>query len=96
MHGVPYKMLTYRMHETFVYSSGSQLLQVTFWHSYKDFFSNPGTAGPLLSAAEVIRNVAIAFPGASAKVWHDASGQPKFVIAGMGFRKPTGMPILSC
>lgn len=74
------------MHETFVYSSTSQLLQVTFWHAYRDFFQNPATLDPLLSASEVIKNVTIAFPGASAKVWQD-NGVQKFVIAGMGFRK---------
>ncbi|WVF72352.1 hypothetical protein IAT40_007167 [Kwoniella sp. CBS 6097] len=75
------------MHETFVYSSTSQLLQVTFWHAYRDFFQNPATVEALLSASEVIKNVTIAFPGAMAKVWTDAAGGQKFVIAGMGFRK---------
>ncbi|WVR04961.1 hypothetical protein IAU60_001973 [Kwoniella sp. DSM 27419] len=77
------------MHETFVYSSTSQLLQVTFWHAYRDFFQNPSTVEALLSASEVIKNVTIAFPGAAAKVWTDAMGAQKFVIAGMGFRKQT-------
>ncbi|WRT66848.1 uncharacterized protein IL334_003811 [Kwoniella shivajii] len=75
------------MHEAFVYSSTSQLLQVTFWHAYRDFFQNPSTIEPLLSAAEVIKNVTIAFPGAMAKVWTDEMGGQKFVIAGIGFRK---------
>ncbi|WWD01731.1 hypothetical protein V866_008677 [Kwoniella sp. B9012] len=75
------------MHETFVYSSTSQLLQVTFWHAYRDFFQNPSTVDPLLSASEVIKNVTVAFPGAMAKVWMDEMGGQKFVIAGMGFRK---------
>ncbi|KAK8870034.1 hypothetical protein IAR55_000604 [Kwoniella newhampshirensis] len=75
------------MHETFVYSSTSQLLQVTFWHAYRDFFQNPSTVEALLSASEVIKNVTIAFPGASAKIWQDEMGNQKFVIAGMGFRK---------
>ncbi|WWD15672.1 hypothetical protein CI109_100094 [Kwoniella shandongensis] len=75
------------MHETFVYSSTSQLLQVTFWHAYRDFFQNPSTVEALLSASEVIKNVTIAFPGASAKIWQDGMGTQKFVIAGMGFRK---------
>ncbi|WVW83464.1 hypothetical protein I302_105485 [Kwoniella bestiolae CBS 10118] len=75
------------MHETFVYSSTSQLLQVTFWHAYRDFFQNPSTVDPLLSASEVIKNVTVAFPGAMAKVWTDELGGQKFVIAGMGFRR---------
>ncbi|WWC61450.1 uncharacterized protein I303_104034 [Kwoniella dejecticola CBS 10117] len=75
------------MHEIFIYSSTSQLLQVTFWHAYRDFFQNPSTIDPLLSASEVIKNVTVAFPGAMAKVWTDEMGGQKFVIAGMGFRK---------
>lgn len=78
------------MHETFVYSSSSQLLQVTFWHAYRDFFTHPSTVQQLLSASEVIKNVTVAFPGASAKIWVDGTGQQKFVIAGMGFRKAAG------
>jgi chromatin structure-remodeling complex subunit RSC9 len=78
------------MHETFVYSSTTTLLQVTFWHAYRDFFQNPSTADPLLSASEVIKNVSIAFPGASAKVWADELGNQKFIIAGIGFRKGSG------
>ncbi|ORY32085.1 hypothetical protein BCR39DRAFT_524105 [Naematelia encephala] len=75
------------MHETFTYSASSQLLQVTFWHAYRNFFSHPSTVEQLLSASEVIKNVTIAFPGASAKIWTDETGTNKFVIAGMGFRK---------
>ncbi|WVO16992.1 hypothetical protein L204_104678 [Cryptococcus depauperatus] len=75
------------MHDTFIYSSTAQVLQVTFWHAYRDFFSGEAASEPLLSASEVIRNVSLAFPGASAKVWHDEMGQQKFVIGGVGFRK---------
>lgn len=75
------------MHETFVYSSHAQLLQVTFWHAYRDFFSHSSTVEQLLSASEVIKNVAVAFPAAQAKLWQDESGERKFVIAGLGFRK---------
>lgn len=77
------------MHETFVYSSHSQLLQVTFWHAYRDFFSNPATVEQLLSASEVIKNVQVAFPAAQAKLWADERGERKFVIAGLGFRNGT-------
>ena len=82
------------MHETFVYCSSSQLLQVKFWHSYRDFFQYEATAEQLLSASEVIKNVTIAFPGANAKVWRDEMGNQKFVIAGMGFRKSQGEQIV--
>ena len=78
------------MHETFVYSTSSQLLQVTFWNAYRDFFTNESTVSQLLSASEVIKNVTVAFPGASAKVWDDAEGKRRFVIAGMGFRREGG------
>lgn len=82
--------LVCRMHQAFVYSSTAQVLQVTFWHAYRDFFTNPACVEPMLSASDVIKNVTAAFPGASAKVWTDASGAQKFVIAGVGFRKRSG------
>ncbi|WVQ78240.1 hypothetical protein IAT38_000323 [Cryptococcus sp. DSM 104549] len=75
------------MRETFVYNSTSHIPQVTFWHSYREFFQNPSTKDSLISAADVIKNVSKAFEGVSAKVWVDEHGQQKFVIAGMGFRK---------
>lgn len=78
------------MHQSFVYSSTAQVLQVTFWHAYRDFFTNPACVEPMLSASDVIKNVTAAFPGASAKVWTDATGAQKFVIAGVGFRKRSG------
>jgi chromatin structure-remodeling complex subunit RSC9 len=75
------------MHESFVYSSHAQLLQVTFWHAYREFFNNPAVVEQLLSASEVIKNVQVAFPAAQAKLWSDERGEKKFVIAGLGFRK---------
>ena len=69
-----------------MYCSASELLQVAFWHAYRDFFQHPSTVDQLLSASEVIKNVTVAFPGASAKV-RTESGTSRFVIAGMGFRK---------
>ncbi|BEJ16177.1 hypothetical protein CspHIS471_0507820 [Cutaneotrichosporon sp. HIS471] len=75
------------MHETFVYSSQAQLLQVTFWHAYRDFFSNPATVEQLLSASEVIKNVQVAFPAAQAKLFTDENGERKFIISGLGFRQ---------
>lgn len=78
------------MHETFVYSSTSHVLQVSFWHAYRDFFQHPSTLEPLLSASEAIKNVTVAFPGAPAKIWTDERGEQKFVLAGLGFRKGSG------
>lgn len=78
------------MHESFVYSSHSQLPQVTFWHAYRDFFSSPAVVEQLLSASEVIKNVQVAFPAAQAKLLADERGEKKFVIAGLGFRKGDG------
>ena len=78
------------MHECFVYSSHAQVLQVTFWHAYRDFFSNSKVVEQLLSASEVIKNVQVAFPAAQAKLWADERGEKKFVIAGIGFRKGGG------
>lgn len=82
--------LMFRMHESFVYSSTAQLPQVAFWHAYRDFFTHQQVADQLLSASEVIKNVTLAFPGASAKVWIDETNTQRFVIAGIGFRKSTG------
>ncbi|CAK9781521.1 hypothetical protein CC85DRAFT_282658 [Cutaneotrichosporon oleaginosum] len=75
------------MHETFVYSSQAQLLQVSFWHAYRDFFSNPATVEQLLSASEVIKNVQVAFPAAQAKLFTEKDGERKFIISGLGFRQ---------
>ena len=82
-----------RMHESFVYCSTSQLLQVTFWHAYREFIQHSKTVHPLLSASEVIKSVTVAFPGASAKVRTDPAGQ-RFVVAGIGFRKSSGEAFL--
>lgn len=73
------------MHESFVYSAQGQVLQVDFWHAYREFFNTPERVEPMLSAAEVIKNVAVSFPGTGAKVINGGNGQ-KFVIAGLGFR----------
>ncbi|KAL7424576.1 Chromatin structure-remodeling complex protein rsc9 [Cryptotrichosporon argae] len=78
------------MHETFTYSSASQLLQVAFWHAYRDFFNNPACSEQMLSASEVIKNVSIAFPHAKPKVVTDeGAGERRFVIDGIGFRHAT-------
>ena len=77
------------MHENFVYCSNSTILQVTFWHAYRDFFSALPTSDQMLSASEVIKNVTVAFPCASAKVVQEPSGN-KFVIWGLGWRKASG------
>lgn len=78
-----------RMHENFVYCSNSTILQVTFWHAYRDFFSALPSTDQMLSASEVIKNVTVAFPCASAKVVQEPSGN-KFVISGLGWRKASG------
>jgi chromatin structure-remodeling complex subunit RSC9 len=78
------------MHENFVYSSTSSVLQVTFWHAYRDFFTSAAPQDPMLSASEVIKNVTVAFPCASPKVLQDPTGN-KFVIWGLGWRKGSGI-----
>lgn len=79
------------MHENFVYCSDSSILQITFWHAYRDFFSNVPSTDPMLSASDVIKNVTVAFSCASAKVIQDPlTGQNKFVIWGLGWRKGSG------
>jgi len=79
-----------RMHENFVYSATSSVLQVTFWHAYRDFFTREAPHEQMLTASEVIKNVTIAFPGSSPKVVQDPNGPNKFVIWGLGWRKGSG------
>lgn len=83
------------MHENFVYCSTSTVLQVTFWHAYRDFFSAAATQEPMLSASEVIKNVTVAFPCASPKVIKEPTGETKFVIWGLGWRKGAGESCLA-
>lgn len=73
-----------------MYCSNSTILQVTFWHAYREFFSNVPATDPMLSASEVIKNVTVAFPCASAKVIQEPTGENKFVIWGLGWRKGSG------
>ena len=63
------------------------MLQVDFWHAYREFFTTDDRVEPMLTAAEMIKNVALAFPGTGAKVMMGPNGVQKFVIAGLGFRK---------
>ena len=70
------------MHESYVYSSEGQVLQVDFWHAYRQFFTAPDRV-----EADVIKNVTVSFPGTGAKVIVGPDGQNRFVIAGLGFRK---------
>lgn len=44
----------------------------------------------MLSASEVIKNVTVAFPCASPKVIKEPTGENKFVIWGLGWRKGAG------
>ena len=90
IHSEHFHQLTARMHENFVYSSTSSILQVTFWHAYRDFFTSAAPHEHMLSASEVIKNVTIAFPGSSPKVVQEPTGN-KFVIWGLGWRKGSGM-----
>jgi chromatin structure-remodeling complex subunit RSC9 len=78
-----------RMHENFVYSATSSILQVTFWHAYRDFFTREAPHEQMLTASEVIKNVTAAFPGSSPKVIQEPTGN-KFVIWGLGWRKGSG------
>ena len=61
----------------FEYAPGSEQTQVTFWNLYKDTFSKYPEY-PMLSAADIIRNVTVHFPEANASVVHGAS--QRFVI----------------
>jgi len=69
------------MNKIFENASGAELTQVTFWTLYKDTFT-PYTDYPMLQAADIIRNVTIEFPEASASVVNDGGpgAAPRFVI----------------
>lgn len=70
-----------RMSKMFENSPKAEQTQVTFWTLYKDTFA-PFTEYPMLQAADIIRNVTIQFPDATASVVHDPAGiaQDRFVI----------------
>jgi chromatin structure-remodeling complex subunit RSC9 len=70
-----------RMNKIFENAPGAELTQVTFWTLYKDTFT-PYTDYPMLQAADIIRNVTIEFPEASASVVNDGGpgAAPRFVI----------------
>lgn len=69
------------MNKIFENAPGAELTQVTFWTLYKDTFT-PYTDYPMLQAADIIRNVTIEFPEASASVVNDGGpgAPPRFVI----------------
>ena len=69
------------MNKIFENAHGAELTQVTFWTLYKDTFT-PYTDYPMLQAADIIRNVTIEFPEASASVVNDGGPgtSPRFVI----------------
>lgn len=69
------------MNKIFENAPGAELTQVTFWTLYKDTFT-PYSEFPMLQAADIIRNVTIEFPEASASVINDggAGSTPRFVI----------------
>ncbi|KAF8528114.1 hypothetical protein BU17DRAFT_38351 [Hysterangium stoloniferum] len=69
------------MRSLFVASDAEEMTQVEFWNLYKDTFGQRAESHPLLSAAEVIKNVSHVFPTAQAMV---LPGQPsRFVIRGI-------------
>lgn len=66
-----------------------EVTQMDFWIAYRDQFTPAAQAGaaPLQPAANLIRNVSQAFPGASAMVIQGVQGaQPRFVIRGIAPR----------
>lgn len=69
------------MNKIFENVPGAELTQVTFWTLYKDTFT-PYSEFPMLQAADIIRNVTIEFPEASASVVNDGGpgSSPRFVI----------------
>lgn len=66
-----------------------EVTQMEFWITYRDQFTPLANAGgnPLQPAANLIRNVSQAFPGAAAMVIQGVNGaQPRFVIRGISPR----------
>lgn len=69
------------MRALFVASDAEEVTQVEFWNLYRDKFGPKQDVQPILSAAEVIKNVPHVFPTAQAMV---LPGQPqRFVIKGI-------------
>ncbi|GJJ09594.1 hypothetical protein Clacol_003817 [Clathrus columnatus] len=69
------------MRSLFMSSDAEEVTQVEFWSLYRDTFSPRTDVQPLLSAADVIKNVTQVFPTAQAMV---LPGQPqRFVIRGI-------------
>lgn len=77
------------MKRHFVSSPTSHVVQSYLWTSYRDTFgplvSSLPNVPPLLSAAEIIKNVGIPFPGSVALATDEET--PKFVIKGIAIRE---------
>ena len=74
------------MKTLFEYDPQGEVTQMEFWITYRDQFTPTANRGgaPLQPAANLIRNVSQAFPGAAALVIPGAPGaQPRFVIRGI-------------
>lgn len=74
------------MKTLFEYDPQGEVTQMEFWITYRDQFTPTANQGgaPLQPAANLIRNVSQAFPGAAAMVIPGAPGaQPRFVIRGI-------------
>ncbi|KDQ20295.1 hypothetical protein BOTBODRAFT_27711 [Botryobasidium botryosum FD-172 SS1] len=66
------------MGTVFEFSAGAEQTQVTFWTLYRDTFTPYADQQPLLPAAEIIKNVTIAFPQSQAMVL--PGDTPRFII----------------
>lgn len=85
------------MKTLFEYDPQGEVTQMEFWITYRDQFTPTANQGgaPLQPAANLIRNVSQAFPGAAAMVIPGAPGaQPRFVIRGIVPRiRATALPM---
>ncbi|KAF8323049.1 hypothetical protein DL93DRAFT_2092778 [Clavulina sp. PMI_390] len=82
------------MKKMFENAPGAELTQVVFWTLYKDTFAPLSEYAPsMLQAADIIRNVTIEFPEATASVVNDASGTSRFVILNIRRRGKPGSPL---
>lgn len=80
------------MNKMFENAPGAEQTQVTFWTLYKDTFT-PFTQYPMLQAADIIRNVTIEFPEATASVVGTPGGSNRFVISNIRRRMKPQSPL---
>ncbi|PKY43897.1 hypothetical protein RhiirA4_341432 [Rhizophagus irregularis] len=80
-------------------SQSDGVLQTDIWYAYRDQFTNSSV--PMMPAADVIKNVNVAFPDSSAIMTTTADGASKYMIQGIKRRRfpeelPGTVPTYQC